>query len=392
MQKSNQFTVVTNYEKDQRDNVYFNIEIRSNKDDLNAGVVARFDAQRTIPILDDASKYYCAIIRFNIPNFFVPIHVMPIQSDQVDPNASNYSITIEFNGDIQHVFLDYDSRGPFLTPPGPSTFPDGKQANVPYYFMFEYQHMVDMINTAFETAFNALGVPPVGSERPIMEFDQLNNKFNILAQSDFYDINLATPINVYFNIPLDTIISGFAVQQTNVQFGASAVDTFSPTGRDLHLLIQNYFNNFTAVAESNLPFAGDPYFTLFQQASSIFSWNPFKRIVLVSNTLPINGENIQGSGSTTLKVITDFIPFVTEDIRTVFQFVPQSQYRLVDMVSHEKIDSIDLQIYWIDQFDNFHPIQIPWNQEATIKLAFLNKKLYKNYVTRKDVHKLRGIH
>ncbi len=98
-----------------------------------------------------------------------------------------------------------------------------------------------------------------------------------------------------------------------------------------------------------------------------------------------SGEYVKGAGSSTLKVISDFIPFVTDQVRTVWEFVPEGQYRLIDMVSHEKIDTIDIQVFWVDQNDNFFRIEIPFNQEITIKLAFLNKKLYKNYITREKV-------
>lgn len=383
-----QYTKVTHYEKDQSDNVYFNIEIRGPQDSY--GTPAIYDVQRTIPIIEDASKYYASIIRFNVPNFFVPIHVMPIQSDQGDANLSQYSITIEFDGDVQHVFLDFDTRGPFPEPIPPNQTSDGKQFSSPYYFMFEYQHMADMINDAFSTAFAALAtVPPtIGGDppaAPVITFEETTNLFSIIAQQDYYEYTrtLPDPIRVYFNGKLFTIFSGFPDLQTNVTFGALEPDEFSPSGRDNQILISDYFNNLN-LPGFNPPFDGD-YLVITQQYASIFDWNPFKRIVFTSGSIPVNGEYVKGAGSSTLKVISDFIPFVTDQVRTVWEFVPEGQYRLIDMVSHEKIDTIDIQVFWVDQNDNFFRIEIPFNQEITIKLAFLNKKLYKNYITREKV-------
>ena len=391
----NQYCVLTNHEKDENDNIYFNIEIRPTNETF--GDPARYQAQRTIPLINDASKYYCSIIRFNLPNYFVPIHIMPIQENQADPNLSQYSVTLEYNGDVQQVFLDYVSTGDFPTPLPPSSNPNGKQSNSAYYWIFEYCSMTNMINTALETAFNNLATKPatIGANppsAPIIVFNENNNIFSYVAQSDYYDtVNPSDPngaIKVYMNGKLFTILNGFCIKQVNVSVGgASKIENFSPDGRDTQLIFRDYYNN-NNLSQFQPPFGGD-YYNLTQQYSSIYDWNPFKRIVFVSNSLPINGENIQGSGSSTLKVITDFQPYVTEQVRSVWQYFPEGQYRLVDMTSHEKIDTIDLQIYWIDNFDNFYQIQIPWNQEATIKLAFLNKKLYKTFIDSEKVNKIR---
>lgn len=375
-----QYSTVTHYEKDEHDNIYFNIEIRSSNDTF--GEEAFYDVQRDIPLIHDASQYYASIVRFNVPNFDVPIHVMPIQPNQGDPNLSEYSITLEFNGDVVQEFLIFVPTADFTEPPPPNANPNGLQTVSPYYFIFEYSSMITIINTAFALAFSKLAAPPPGSAAPVILYNSVTTLFTILAQKDFYDVKLATPIFVYFSGQLWTILNGFANIQVNVSIGGSTnINQFSPDGRDEQLQITDYFDN-TNLPQFSPPFAGDDFYNLTQQYATIFNWNPFKRIVFVTNSLPINGEYIKGSGSSTIKVLTDFSPFLTHEVRTVWQYVPDGQYRLVDMTSHEKIDTIDLQIYWIDRFDNFNRVIIPWGQQATIKLAFLNKKLYKNYVSR----------
>ena len=233
-----QHMVVTDYEKDEADNVYFNIEIRPTNETL--GDPALYDVQRTIPLIADASKYYASIIRFNIPNFFVPIHIMPIQDDQGDVNLSEYSVTLEYDGDVQQVFLEYVPSGDFVVPPPPSSNPSGKQTDSPYYWIFEYCKMVFMVNTALSTAFsNLASVPPTISGNPpappVMTFNPITNLFNILVQKDYYDKDIggAGPIKVYLNGKLWTIFNGFCINQVNVSVGgASSISNFSPDGRD----------------------------------------------------------------------------------------------------------------------------------------------------------------
>lgn len=350
------------------DNVYFNIEIRN--DTNKFGVPARYSAQRTIPIIDDASKYYCSIVRFNIPNHFVPLLIPSIQLNQANVNLTQYSVTLEYNGDIQQSYLIYTNQTGFSAPTGPI---GDVQPVTLYYFIFDYQHFVDMINTALSNSFSSLSTTPMGSSTPFLTFNSVTNLFTIYAQSDYYNINLATPIKIYLNGKLSNLINGFPSTNT------ASSETFTNDGRDIQLLVQNYFNNYIDSAGNNFPTPAGAYYFLQQEFSTIFNWNPFKRVVIVSNTLPINSEYVKGSGSAQLKIITDFLPYVTHEVRTIWQFVPEGQYRLCDMVTNQEITQIDLQIYWIDQYDNFYPLYIPWNQEATIKLGFFNKKLYKNF-------------
>jgi hypothetical protein len=370
-------SIIKSIENDENDNIYVNIEIKNLKDNNISGYPATFFQNRTKSIIDKANEYYCSVIRFTIPNFFVPLHIMPIQSNQANANLSDYSITLEYDGDVQQEYLIYVSSGVIPSPTPPSLNPNGKQSVSPYYFIFEYQSVVNMINTAFLNAFTNLATKPLGSEQPIMTYDSLTNKFQILAQSDYYDHTLANPIKVYFNEQLQTIINGFPSYFANI--GASSLNTFSPTGRDEQLLITNNYNNYVSSASSNLPFSGDPYYILYEEYSSIFSWNPFKRIALTTNSIPVESEYVQGpSDNQTLKILTDFSPISDNEIRTTWQYFPSGQYRLIDMISEQEVKKLDLQIIWIDQYDNYYQLEIPWNQQCTIKLAFLRKDLYKN--------------
>jgi hypothetical protein len=382
-EQGKQFISITDYEKDENDNVYFSVEIRSS--DQVLGENAIYSAQRTIPIIQEPSNYYASVIRFNIPNFYVPIHVMPIQSNQSDPNLSEYSVTLEYDGDVQQVFLDYDSRNDFQPPIPPSQTSNGLQAISSYYFMYDYQHMADLINFALEIAFGQLAsLPPtVGGNQPsapeLVFLETQNQIFSFLCQSDYYDKDLAKPIILYVNAKLWTILNGFPNEQVNVSVGGSgSINQFSPDGRDIKILIDDYYKN-TNLDIFQPSFGGD-YYNISQQYTSVFNWNSFKRIVLTTSSIPIQSESIKGSGSGTLKVLTDFSPFVSNEVRTIWQYIPEGQYRLIDMKSHTPLTEIDMRLFWTDRFDNFYPIIIPWGQQATIKLGFFNKKLYKNYV------------
>ncbi len=46
------------------------------------------------------------------------------------------------------------------------------------------------------------------------------------------------------------------------------------------------------------------------------------------------------------------------------------------MVGNTALIKIDLNLYWSDTFNNIYPIYISHGQQASVKIAFINKKLY----------------
>lgn len=369
-------TVVRNYEITEYDNIYFDVVIEAPDADITGGR-AIYNIDRDIPIINDASKYYASIIRFSIPNFYVPVLIMPIQDNQNNVNLSEFSVTLEANGFVFQQFVIFASANTFTTPIPPSQTPNGKQVNTPYYFVFEYQHLVDLVNIALSDALIgllALTGPIPGAAAPVITFNPVTNLFSIVAQESFYNIfTLGTQIILYFNQPLWILFDGFSAQQHSLS------SAFSSDGRDIQILIKdNYFMNLNTPGY-NPPFVGD-YLVLTQEYKTIFNWNPFKRIVIVSNNLPINSEYINGSGSGTIKILSDYVPSPTDEIRTFWEYNADI-YRLIDMISHAQIKEIDLTIYWQDSNEFLYPLFIPWGQQATLKLAFFNKKLYKNFIS-----------
>ena len=80
------------------------------------------------------------------------------------------------------------------------------------------------------------------------------------------------------------------------------------------------------------------------------------------------------------KVASDFNkPNDIEDLRSTYQFLPTAQYRLIDLLSDEPIREIDIKVWWQDLDGNLTLVQLPWNSQINIKLAFVRKSLYNDY-------------
>lgn len=341
------------------DNVYFNVEIKSNNS--KRLTIAEYDATRTRNIVDKANDYYLAVLRFTIPSFSVPLLVFEPQEN--DPTLGVYSVTLEYEGDVSRAYVPYLST---------NSLPD---TNAEYYYQYSIQSVVLMINQAFENAFVGLNSPPVGSVAPYLSFSPETNLFTLWGNADDYDISnaISNKILIYFNEYLWTLLYGFPKNRLNT---SNSLDTND--GRDVRIEMKYYGNNYSAPNNPNDPITN--YITVTQDNSSLYNWNPYKKIVLKTSLLPIQSEYSRGSGDVNEKILTDFTPFNTlDDLRSTYQYVPSGQYRLIDFLSTGPITNIDVDIYWQDSNDRLIPLQLPWNSQANIKLGFLKKSLYHNY-------------
>ena len=131
------------------------------------------------------------------------------------------------------------------------------------------------------------------------------------------------------------------------------------------------------------------YWQITNEYSTFALWNSLRKIVLVSNTLPIRQEGIPSinTASTglpyTQPILADFVPeiMLPQDTRSVAFYNPATQYKLIDLTSDLPINKIDVSLYWQDKYENLFPIQITQFQSASIKLGFFRKNLYKNFRT-----------
>ena len=127
-----------------------------------------------------------------------------------------------------------------------------------------------------------------------------------------------------------------------------------------------------------------------QEISSIAMWNPIASIVFASTLLPIlptqtstpkdigqSSNNLMsgGNNSNLTFILSDFsIPVSsTNQYNAIIEYVPQSEYRLLDMNSMMNLKKIDVQVHWKDQFGNLHPLLLQPGCAAHVKFLFRRK-------------------
>jgi hypothetical protein len=348
-----------------KDNIYLNIVINQNGVMGNAPTPALYDEHLTTPILMDASKYYCSIVRFTIPLNAIPLIIVPLLVTQPNPNILTLIMGISYLGVDYPVNLIYTPNSTLLPPtpgPGPIYFTNS-QASGPYYWVQSITNLIDMFNTAIRTAMTNAGLGAVTA--PFYIYNPVTQLLSLQVAQDFINTGAA----VYFN------------EQTN-HFG-SGFNTFfygynQPNGKDYsHILLP---------LPPNSP-VGGPY-VYSEDYITIDLWFSLRRLIVTTDTIPINTEYVPTQNpnqfgantgiNSSLPIITDFIPQLTfaNEARSIAYYNPTSQYRLVDLVSEAPIRRLNFRIYWEDKFGNLFPLLISIFQQVSMKIAFIRKELY----------------
>lgn len=341
------------------DNIYFNVSVKSNND--LPSTIATYDATRTRNVIDKADDYYLSVVRFQVPAFYVPLLIF--QPSEADPTRGIYSITMERNAQIEQINLEYIEDTTSVV------------TDDDYYWVHSYVNLARMVTAALAEAFalfSGAANIPVGAVAPFVTFNPTTKRFSLWADFTYsQDPTVsANPINIYFNYYLWTLLNAFP------HVDQRTTNTFSADGEDIQITIIDLENN---ISQSNDPSDTTLYYVMEQEYVTLYNWNPYKKLVMVTNLLPTQSEYINASGDGTLKILTDFIPFNDiNDVRSTFQYFPSAQYRLIDLLSSEPIRNIGLQVYWQDINDQLWPIELPPYSEITVKLAFVRKSLYKN--------------
>lgn len=340
------------------DLVYLNI---SSTNFLLDPVQAIIDVSRATPLLKNPSDYQCSIVRFKIPTTAGSLF------NFIDITDGVYSVTMEIAAVSVTVDLLYADTGNSIPN---NTFP-----------IFYYQTFVDMVNAALETAFSMIPVPsrPVGSFFPYMIYNKDEQSFSIIADGTWEDqppfISPAV-IRLYFSQALYNKFNNFITQ-----------DTIPPSvPGSTRVVIQNTFNNrVLTIHEAGAPLAPVPGFEMRQEYSTVSLLNSLDSIVIASNNLPVNSEDIiinslagsSGITTQTLNIINDFQPLIQEaGSQMSIQYYQPSIFRYVSMYSTNLLYSFGLQFYTFSADTNtYQPLFIPYRQSISLKILFKRRRL-----------------
>jgi hypothetical protein len=240
------------------DYIYYNCDIINNQTDSvgGSGLVEpdpaiRFNETRDTALVKDASLYYFSIVRFtmNGANRDLPLFIPVIQTGQTNQNLTTYQVAltlqqtwntstgpIAFNITPTPTTLIYqpETQNPILAPlPRPPT--EQQDLSSRYYWVYTYQHWIDIVNnhlliahqalfTAFQAAWALATADPFPyanfdafastCQTPCMKYDKESGQlFSIYADSDGFGQRLENFTPIPFN-PGPPPVAGPATKPT----------------------------------------------------------------------------------------------------------------------------------------------------------------------------------
>lgn len=358
----------------ENDNKYVSISF-TNVNNSSPDIPLEYNVTKTQPIIDRSGDYYVTVTKFDIPLQSLPIAIMPIVPNQSNSNLSTLQIGIR-NAGVNYLknIIFVPQSGSIFPVPVQNAF---TQIITPYYYLYSYQHMITMINTALSGAYSDAGL---AGTPPYFIFDPSTQLISLIVNSSFN-----SPVAPF-------IIMNYLLFQYIDNFYLTSI-SFSYTPNSLW-----YFNVYGLVNDSygytpyGAPPVGPPqFYKLTQDAPSLSLWNPIKKLLFLSSTMPITYEVVP-AGTTqkdnsgvfsSLAIITEFTPQIqnADDARSI-AYYNTSGYggiRLTDMNGNNPLYKIDIKVLWQDINNNIYPMIIPNFQQANIKLGFIRKSLYKNF-------------
>jgi hypothetical protein len=363
---------------------------------------AEYNVTKTEALLQKCSDFYCSVVRFTIPLDETPLLICPIIPNQGNPNLTPLIIGIEYNGSASNPGIYFPNNIIYVSsnisypPPQQISF---SQIVTPYYFVFSYKSFIDLINTALLASWvnSGLAAALPNYVPPYFYLDAVTNLINVVLPIVFNPSPasaIGTP-KIFMNAVLQNYLDTFNLKFTGFDM---------PHGNDVYLNVVNvkpenyYYPNGVTVPTPVAPTSAVPtlpYYLRFAQEYSVLEyWTSLRKIIITTNAIPVRNEYLpvanntvnanidSGGGNVSYPILSDFVPNIDTSAgssRSIAYYVPSAQYRLIDLQSDTALQTIDIRMYWLDLEGNIYPIQISILQQASVKLLFTRKSLYKNH-------------
>jgi len=375
------------------DMIYYDIVSTNFQSTTTEEPFLRFNETRTNPIISNAGDYYLSIVRFSLDTYNLPNFVCEIQPNQANKDLSIYSVTLEYDNGAgvktpsNQVFINWIPQNKNVpNPVPPNQTSTGFQEFNEYYYCYQFQYFLALINAAFGTALTSLiantggGASPIAlANQPVLTWDVTSSKAILQAETQFYENSNAAKIRIYCNPPLFALFNSFL----SVYYGTTGVTL----GRNYQFVIEDFTGVNTILLPTNDLPANQRVFTqIFQEFSTIDTWTPVSSIVFTSNTMPIisnqlstpllfnNGQTSAGLGNNSnfAQIITDMITN-QQVFKPNILYSPTAEYRRIDMTGNLPLSNIDINVYWRSKTGLLVPFTLASGSSATIKFLFERK-------------------
>ncbi len=416
------------------DIVYYNLDIISGKDiDEGEGSypLAKFNETRDSAIIGDCSKYNMSIVRFTMNGCdkTLPMFIPRIELGQSDPNKTAYHICMkvtidhDFGGVIGQISETFYTDQPLIWQPqnlkakNPNP-PLQKLELIDYYFAYNYDHIVNLINNTYQACFNDItaqwntyvaglaGPPapvPIVTTVPQLYYNPQSKLFELYcdtygfggAKSQSHGTNSAEDFQLYFNSNMFGLFSNYPhfyeggdLATKNIEQKLNFAYKIITTDQRLGLNVIE--------GKSNVGVdTGIYYWRVFQDYQSTSTlWSPISSIVFTSTLLPVNNEQTgvpvkYGTGNTNNAVGTasNFSPIITDislpldnayGYNEFVSYIPSAEYRISALSnSPQEVRSIDINVFWKSRLTGeLVPVELFNLSNISVKIMFRKREYY----------------
>lgn len=355
-------------------NVYLNINIPNNAS-LEVSPPATpaqfFEVRADAVISGRPCDYTLSIVRASVPTATIPVKVIEILQapGNTDINKTVYSITLSWNGfDSQQYIIWIPQSSVAQAPPATISTSHVNPKFVEYYSLFSVQHFINLINTAFSDAATDLlvnhGAPTANP--PFLFLDPISNRISLYASSA-YDSNTPGSVEIFMN---NFLSNNFGNSFDTVYQGRGV-----SFGKNVKYLV------YDREGKNSETIAAVVYFVMTQEYITKSNLSSFASIVFSSTSMPVRNELLSSQFGTTnqtsnafARILQDLeIDAIPNDVSfNTLTYVPQSEYRRMSLLTEnsEDLRTIDITIYWKDNYDNYYQLFILPGDIATIKFMF----------------------
>lgn len=356
------------------DNNYIEITFKGGYDRNGDYLTMSYNKSYPQPILENPQDYYLTVARATIPMSCVPLLYIYIQEGiaQSDPDLTNWSFCFRYSGTDFFEDVIYVPNNNITVPNAPSAN-GGFQVLSEYYNVYNYQTVVDMLNTALTASFTAMktAYPAITpTEAPYFIYDNETEIFSLIYQSGY----IGSGIELYMNDDLRTYFNFFKL----FKYGNNNVN-----GKDYQFIFSDDKNNLYSVG----------YYQNTQCIRATPRYiNVVNKIIFVSENLPVNPMWIPSAPRTNTSggfsdisqanIIFDLDPILdlASDSTSKLVYNP-TVYRYCDLIGTSPIKTIKMNVFFTDFNDNVFPICLQNGISANVLLYFCKKSLVNNQFT-----------
>jgi hypothetical protein len=307
-----------------------------------------------------------------------------------------------YTGSSQVIYVPNDlTQLPPVWNPASSQALNLSDVTSDYYWVYNYEVFINMVNQAMTNAFWSLNgdlyqktgtqlpmsstINSLAYQAPSMSWNQSTLTGIITADNNSFGQTVGNFIYLYFNQPMSTLFDSFPYQYPNVSNASNLYSYIvfnTNAGAGLYV-VSSYGTTGTIT----------PQYTaiqVYQDHQTASLMNPVQSIVFTSTILPVVMEAVGtplilngtassqisiGSTANVFPVVTDFIvPFsATNGYVPDVSYVPSGEYRLVDLYGESPANQVDIQVYWKDQYGLLHPFYLGSGCSGSLKLMFRRK-------------------